>query len=183
MRHTEREIERIEVPVLIVGAGAAGLRVAIELAGRSECLVVGKRKHGGVLLDISHEKAQKVRERLPKMVARFAELGIDITEEPIEVAPTAHYTMGGIKVDFASGQTGWPGSTSWTRRPPVCTAPTAWAGTRWLRRSSSAGASAHTCANTWPTCPALLLAATKSPPFSTIWQASNAREGATQRRR
>lgn len=46
MGHTEREIERIEVPVLIVGAGAAGLRVAIELAGHSACLVVGKRKHG-----------------------------------------------------------------------------------------------------------------------------------------
>ena len=60
---------------------------------------------GGVLLDISHRDRSYLRRRLPAMVERFDELGIDISEEPMEVAPTAHYAMGGIKVDFATGAT------------------------------------------------------------------------------
>ncbi len=66
-------------------------------------------EHGGVYLDISHRDADYVRERLPTMVDRFASLGVDITEEPIEVAPTAHYTMGGVDVDFRNGETGVDG--------------------------------------------------------------------------
>lgn len=66
-------------------------------------------KDGGVYLDISHAKADTIRERLPKIVARFEDLGIDITREPMEVAPTAHYGMGGICVDFRTGETGVPG--------------------------------------------------------------------------
>ncbi|WP_339104505.1 FAD-dependent oxidoreductase [Haloterrigena salinisoli] len=62
-------------------------------------------ENGGVYLDISHRDADYVRERLPRMVERFASLGVDITEEPIEVAPTAHYTMGGIDIDFRTGET------------------------------------------------------------------------------
>ncbi len=64
---------------------------------------------GAVLLDISHVDSDTVRERLPGMVARFAEYGIDITRQPMEVAPTAHYAMGGIRVDFADGATSLPG--------------------------------------------------------------------------
>ncbi|ELZ14517.1 succinate dehydrogenase flavoprotein subunit [Haloterrigena salina JCM 13891] len=66
-------------------------------------------KNGGVYLDISHRDADYVRERLPRMVERFASLGVDITAEPIEVAPTAHYTMGGVDIDFRTGETGVDG--------------------------------------------------------------------------
>ncbi|APW99719.1 succinate dehydrogenase [Halobiforma lacisalsi AJ5] len=66
-------------------------------------------ENGGVFLDISHRDDDYVRDRLPRMVERFESLGVDITEEPIEVAPTAHYTMGGVDVDFETGETGVEG--------------------------------------------------------------------------
>ncbi|TYL37665.1 succinate dehydrogenase [Natronococcus pandeyae] len=65
--------------------------------------------NGGVYLDISHRDADYVRDRLPSMVERFESLGVDITEEPMEVAPTAHYTMGGVDIDFRTGETGVEG--------------------------------------------------------------------------
>jgi succinate dehydrogenase / fumarate reductase, flavoprotein subunit len=64
---------------------------------------------GGVFLDISHQDPGYIRERLPRIYERFQQLGIDITREPMEVAPTAHYAMGGIKVHFATGATSLPG--------------------------------------------------------------------------
>ncbi|WP_265111313.1 L-aspartate oxidase [Halosolutus halophilus] len=64
---------------------------------------------GGVYLDISHRDSEYVRDRLPAMVERFDSLGVDITEEPMEVAPTAHYTMGGVGIDFRTGETGVEG--------------------------------------------------------------------------
>jgi succinate dehydrogenase / fumarate reductase flavoprotein subunit len=54
---------------------------------------------GGVYLDISHREREFIEERLPRMVERFADLGVDMAEEPVEVAPTAHYGMGGVVVD------------------------------------------------------------------------------------
>jgi len=66
-------------------------------------------EHGGVYLDVSHRDPEYVRERLPSMVERFESLGVDITEEPMEVAPTAHYTMGGVDIDFRTGETGVDG--------------------------------------------------------------------------
>ena len=66
-------------------------------------------EHGGVYLDISHRDPEYVRERLPSMVERFESLGVDITDEPMEVAPTAHYTMGGVDIDFRTGETGVDG--------------------------------------------------------------------------
>jgi succinate dehydrogenase / fumarate reductase, flavoprotein subunit len=60
---------------------------------------------GGVLLDISHRDAAFIRERLPKIARQFREQGIDITREPMEVAPTAHYAMGGVPVEFDTGAT------------------------------------------------------------------------------
>ncbi|MFB6231146.1 MAG: L-aspartate oxidase [Salinibacter sp.] len=62
-------------------------------------------ENDAVLLDISHRDDSYIRERLPRMVEEFAEHGVDITEEPMEVAPTAHYAMGGIEVNFETGQT------------------------------------------------------------------------------
>ncbi|SIR96978.1 L-aspartate oxidase [Natronorubrum thiooxidans] len=66
-------------------------------------------ENDGVYLDISHRDAEYIRERLPTMVERFAELGVDITDEPMEVGPTAHYTMGGVDIDFQTGETGVDG--------------------------------------------------------------------------
>ncbi|WP_415382913.1 L-aspartate oxidase [Halosimplex sp. TS25] len=56
---------------------------------------------GGVYLDISHRDRDFIEERLPRMHERFADLGVDMAEEPVEVAPTAHYGMGGVVVDDA----------------------------------------------------------------------------------
>jgi len=56
-------------------------------------------ENGGVFLDISHRDAEFIAERLPRMYERFADLGVDMAEEPVEVAPTAHYGMGGVRVD------------------------------------------------------------------------------------
>jgi succinate dehydrogenase / fumarate reductase flavoprotein subunit len=57
--------------------------------------------HGGVFLDIfSRRSAEDIKRKLPAMYHQFKELGdIDITKESMEVGPTAHYTMGGIRVD------------------------------------------------------------------------------------
>jgi succinate dehydrogenase / fumarate reductase flavoprotein subunit len=57
--------------------------------------------HGGVFLDIaSRRSAADIHRRLPSMYHQFKELAdVDITTDPMEVAPTAHYVMGGIEVD------------------------------------------------------------------------------------
>jgi succinate dehydrogenase / fumarate reductase, flavoprotein subunit len=57
--------------------------------------------HGGVFLDIfSRQPAAVIKRKLPAMYHQFLELGdVDITKEPMEVGPTAHYTMGGVRVD------------------------------------------------------------------------------------
>ena len=66
--------------------------------------------HGGVFLDVSHLDTDYVRMRLPSMYEQFKELaGVDITAEPMEVGPTCHYFMGGIKVDSDTGETRVPG--------------------------------------------------------------------------
>jgi succinate dehydrogenase / fumarate reductase, flavoprotein subunit len=57
--------------------------------------------HGGVFLDIaSRRSAEDIRRRLPGMYHQFKELAdVDITREPMEVGPTCHYAMGGVRVD------------------------------------------------------------------------------------
>jgi succinate dehydrogenase / fumarate reductase, flavoprotein subunit len=56
--------------------------------------------HGGVYLDISWRPAEYVKAKLPSMYHQFKELAnVDITKEPMEVGPTTHYHMGGIRVD------------------------------------------------------------------------------------
>ncbi|HWQ66377.1 MAG TPA: fumarate reductase (CoM/CoB) subunit TfrA [Methanospirillum sp.] len=55
--------------------------------------------HGGVWLDISHLPAKEIEERLPTMLEQFLQFGVDIRKEPMEVAPTAHHIMGGIRID------------------------------------------------------------------------------------
>ena len=67
--------------------------------------------HGGVYLDIaSRRTADYIRKRLPSMYHQFKELaGVDITKEPMEVGPTCHYVMGGVRVDADSTAATVPG--------------------------------------------------------------------------
>ncbi|EJN61178.1 succinate dehydrogenase flavoprotein subunit [Halogranum salarium B-1] len=65
--------------------------------------------NGGVYLDISHRERAFIQKRLPRMYERFQRLGVDMATEPVEVAPTAHYTMGGVDIDFNTGETGIEG--------------------------------------------------------------------------
>src|SRR5436309_1756149 len=60
--------------------------------------------HGGVFLDIASRKdAEYIKRRLPSMYHQFRELAdVDITKEPMEVGPTCHYMMGGVRVDADS---------------------------------------------------------------------------------
>ena len=60
--------------------------------------------HGGVFLDISYLPAEHVRRKLPSMHEQFKELAdVDITRGPMEVGPTTHYVMGGVRVDAETG--------------------------------------------------------------------------------
>jgi succinate dehydrogenase / fumarate reductase, flavoprotein subunit len=67
--------------------------------------------HGGVFLDIaSRRPADYIQRRLPSMYHQFKELAdVDITKEPMEVGPTCHYSMGGVRVDADSTATTVPG--------------------------------------------------------------------------
>ena len=56
-------------------------------------------EHCGVYLDISHLDDDLIDEKLETMVLQFENVGVDIKHEPIEVAPTAHHFMGGIKIN------------------------------------------------------------------------------------
>ena len=63
-------------------------------------------EHGGAYLDISWRDEEQVRKKLPGMYHQFKELaGVDITTQPMEVGPTAHYVMGGVKVDPITQET------------------------------------------------------------------------------
>jgi succinate dehydrogenase / fumarate reductase, flavoprotein subunit len=63
--------------------------------------------HGGVFLDIATRRtAEDIRRRLPSMYHQFKELaGVDITTEAMEVGPTCHYIMGGVRVEADSAAT------------------------------------------------------------------------------
>jgi succinate dehydrogenase / fumarate reductase flavoprotein subunit len=72
--------------------------------------------HGGVFLDIAWIKEkianapEHIKKKLPSMYHQFKQLAdIDITQEPMEVGPTTHYMMGGIKVDADSQMSDVPG--------------------------------------------------------------------------
>src|SRR5205823_2331894 len=67
--------------------------------------------HGGVFLDIaSRLPADVIKKRLPSMYHQFKELaGVDITKEPMEIGPTAHYVMGGVRVDAETQGSTVPG--------------------------------------------------------------------------
>ncbi len=67
-------------------------------------------EHGGAYLNISWRPEEQVKKKLPGMYHQFMELAaVDITKEPMEVGPTAHYVMGGVKVDPVTQQSTVPG--------------------------------------------------------------------------
>jgi succinate dehydrogenase / fumarate reductase flavoprotein subunit len=67
-------------------------------------------EHGGAYLDISHKPAEYVKKKLPSMYHQFRELAdVDITKGPMEVGPTCHYMMGGIRVDAETAAATVPG--------------------------------------------------------------------------
>ena len=55
-------------------------------------------EHGGVWLDVSHLPREQIESRLPIMLNQFLQFGVDIRTQPMEVAPTAHHFMGGLKI-------------------------------------------------------------------------------------
>ena len=72
--------------------------------------------HGGVFLDIAWIKeklpnaAEHIKKKLPSMYHQFKQLGdIDITKEPMEIGPTTHYMMGGVRVDADTQMSDVPG--------------------------------------------------------------------------
>lgn len=56
-------------------------------------------ENGGVYLDITHLDDDVIDEKLETMVLQFKDVNVNIKEEPMEVAPTAHHFMGGIEID------------------------------------------------------------------------------------
>jgi fumarate reductase (CoM/CoB) subunit A len=55
-------------------------------------------KNGGVYLDVTHLPREQIETRLPVMLEQFLKFGIDIRDQPMEVAPTAHHIMGGLRI-------------------------------------------------------------------------------------
>ena len=55
--------------------------------------------NGGVLIDMSHLGAEFVEKHFPGMVKRCRDMGFDLARRPVEVSPTAHFMMGGIRID------------------------------------------------------------------------------------
>ncbi len=75
-------------------------RDRVALANYTEIVEGRGTEHGGVLLDVSHLDRELILRRLPRMYRQFVDIAmLDITTTPMEVAPTAHYSMGGVLVD------------------------------------------------------------------------------------
>ncbi len=91
----ERFMERYDSERLELSA-----RDRVALANYTEISEGRGTAHGGVLLDVSHLPRDVILDRLPRMYRQFVDLAmLDITQTPMEVAPTAHYSMGGVLVD------------------------------------------------------------------------------------
>ena len=79
-------------------------RDIVARAINSEVLAGRGSPHGGAYLDISHRKPEFIKQKLPSMYEQFLKLAkVDITKDPMEVAPTIHYYMGGVRVDPETG--------------------------------------------------------------------------------
>lgn len=79
----------------------------MELSGRdeisraiaSEILKGNGTKNNAVLLSVQHLSKETIEKKLPTMLKQFLDVGVDIRNEPMEVAPTAHHFMGGIRIN------------------------------------------------------------------------------------
>jgi succinate dehydrogenase / fumarate reductase, flavoprotein subunit len=75
-------------------------RDRVALANYTEIAEGRGAPNGGVFLDISHRSKDYILEKLPRMYRQFLEHQmLDISQSPMEVAPTAHYSMGGVVVE------------------------------------------------------------------------------------
>jgi len=75
-------------------------RDRVAIANYTEIIEGRGTKNGGVFLDISHRSKEFIIEKLPSIYRQFLETQmLDISKSPMEVAPTAHYSMGGILVN------------------------------------------------------------------------------------
>ena len=73
-------------------------RDVVSRAIATEVLEGRGTNRGGVYLDVTHLPAEKIEARLPVMLEQFLAYGVDIRREPMEVAPTAHHIMGGLRI-------------------------------------------------------------------------------------
>jgi succinate dehydrogenase / fumarate reductase, flavoprotein subunit len=79
-------------------------RDVVARAINSEVLAGRGTPHAGAFLDITHRKPEFIKSKLPSMYEQFLKLAnVDITKHPMEVAPTIHYAMGGVRVDAETG--------------------------------------------------------------------------------
>ena len=91
----ERYMQRYDPERLELSA-----RDRVALANYTEISEGRGTEHGGVHLDISHREKSYILEKLPRMYRQFLEAQmLDISSEPMEVAPTSHYSMGGVVVE------------------------------------------------------------------------------------
>ncbi|MEM1109431.1 MAG: FAD-dependent oxidoreductase [Planctomycetota bacterium] len=85
-------------------------RDRVAMANYTEIVEGRATPNGGVYLDISHRDKAFIIEKLPRMYRQFLDtLMIDISKQPMEVSPTAHYSMGGVIVDPETTSTGIDG--------------------------------------------------------------------------
>ncbi len=101
--HTDRTTARRPPELLPRDEVARAINAEVK-AGRGS-------PHGGVFLDIASRRDPAfIRKRLPSMYHQFKELAdVDITKEPMEVGPTCHYVMGGVRVDADTAASTVPG--------------------------------------------------------------------------
>ncbi|MDX8141208.1 FAD-dependent oxidoreductase [Lentzea sp. BCCO 10_0061] len=85
-------------------------RDRVALAAYTEIKEGRGTPNGGVWLDVSHLPREQIMRRLPRVYQTLLELQMkDITQEAVEIAPTAHYSMGGVWVSPADHSTGVDG--------------------------------------------------------------------------
>lgn len=85
-------------------------RDRVALASYTEIVEGRGTTNGGVFLDVSHLPREVILEKLPRVYRTMIDLQmLDITEQPIEIAPTAHYSMGGVWVRAEDHGTGVDG--------------------------------------------------------------------------
>ena len=81
-------------------------RDKVAMANYTEIIEGRGTPNNGVYLDISHKSKDLIIEKLPRMYRQFLDtLMIDISKKPMEVSPTAHYSMGGVIVDSDTHKT------------------------------------------------------------------------------